>query len=370
MDHTYFGLANIKEWNRRVVNAYWFTILFYILATGLNLIFTSKDKGHFFREAILFPSFQFIIILLLTEIAFRNLKQSFPYILIVSGNLLAAIVILTIYEKVLILMVLLFPLLTSVFYFHKKIVQFASIVCLLTFIPVFYMFQHKNHDAEVSDFITILALLTVGSMMLLKFMNRGFDLIKKVENMIQTQQELQYRNKEMEKMVSTDALTGLNNHRAFHEYMDQLLYWYASEKKQIQMALIDIDNFKLVNDTYGHHVGDQILSSVAAVIRNGLGETDFVGRYGGEEFVVIFRENTMRQCFGKLEAIREGIASLKHPGMEGKSVTVSIGLNEFMPDLGKDSLFIGADQALYEAKKKGKNQTRIASPKAGFQDNR
>ncbi|MBW5445816.1 diguanylate cyclase [Cohnella sp. CFH 77786] len=362
MDYNCACLANLKEWNRRVVSAYWIAMLFYMLATGSNLLYTSEDKEVFFRAAILLPSIKIVIVLLLTEIAYRNLKDSLlPYVLIVSGNLFAAIVILSIYEKTLILIVLLFPLFSSVFYFDKKIVQFASIVSLLTCIPVFYLFQHKNPFTEASDFITILALLAAGSVILLKLMKRGLEMIKKIEIMVQKEQELLYRNKEMETMVTTDALTGLKNHRAFHEYMDRLLFSNSSEKKQIQIALIDIDNFKQVNDTYGHHVGDQILSSVAAAIRKGLGEEDFAGRYGGEEFVVIFRENTMKQCCRKLEAIRESIALLKHEGMDGKAVTVSIGLNEFTPDKGKDFLFIGADRALYEAKKNGKNQTRIAS---------
>ncbi len=124
----------------------------------------------------------------------------------------------------------------------------------------------------------------------------------------------------------------------------------------LQLAILDIDNFKRINDTYGHWVGDIILIRVASIIKETVTPNDFVARYGGEEFAVIFTEKTLDEAYRLVEQIRHKLYVTLHPELDSKAATISIGLQEYMKGKGKEALFKGADASLYAAKRTGKKQ--------------
>jgi diguanylate cyclase (GGDEF)-like protein len=124
----------------------------------------------------------------------------------------------------------------------------------------------------------------------------------------------------------------------------------------LHLAIIDIDNFKKVNDTYGHWAGDIVLKSVSRCIKELLTPNEFVARYGGEEFTVIFTEKTVGEAYQMLDNIRLEIAQTKHPELDHQSVTVSIGLESYVEGEGRENLFKRADHSLYTSKKTGKNK--------------
>jgi diguanylate cyclase (GGDEF)-like protein len=129
----------------------------------------------------------------------------------------------------------------------------------------------------------------------------------------------------------------------------------------LHLAIMDIDNFKSVNDTYGHKAGDVVLRTVANIARSKVSSNDIVARYGGEEFALLFTDKSFQEVYDLLEEIRTSIASTSHEVLQGLPVTVSIGLNKYTPGMGKEALFQGADTALYDAKHSGKNRTALAS---------
>jgi len=164
----------------------------------------------------------------------------------------------------------------------------------------------------------------------------------------------------MERLSKTDALTGLFNHKMFYEYLEQTLRELSAELvSNVHLAMIDIDNFKQINDSFGHATGDLIVRRVAEAIRSNKTSSDFVARYGGEEFAIIFRDKTLQQACKIAENIRLELEKLHHPEIGHQPVTISIGLKQASPEMSKSELFERADELMYSAKRQGKNRTIV-----------
>lgn len=178
-------------------------------------------------------------------------------------------------------------------------------------------------------------------------------------------EELKKKNIELKKMATTDYLTALSNHQSFYTYFDELKHHAVRENFPISLVLIDIDNFKRINDTYGHLSGDQILKELADILKRCIRSQDFAARYGGEEFAVILPYTTLERSVQIAERIRFEISKCPFDiGDEVINVTVSIGTDTFEPDHSYDGLleFINSvDELLYKAKKSGKNQVQYIS---------
>ncbi len=173
---------------------------------------------------------------------------------------------------------------------------------------------------------------------------------------------LQEKNEELRRMATTDYLTALNNHQTFYTYFDELKFHAIRNNYPVSLTLIDIDNFKKINDTYGHLIGDKILKELAELIRASIRSTDFAARYGGEEFALIFPHTDVKNAIAISEKIRKRVEN--HPfeaADETIHVTVSMGTDTFKPDITYASLydFINSvDKLLYKAKHNGKNQVQ------------
>lgn len=158
-----------------------------------------------------------------------------------------------------------------------------------------------------------------------------------------------------------DSLTGLLNHSAIKDQLDGEVTRAKRQNKPLSFAMIDIDNFKRVNDTYGHPAGDQVLKSLSRLLKQRLRASDLIGRYGGEEFAVVLFESDRVMAMKVLDTIRIDFARLRHAS-DGKefSVTFSCGIADVaqFPDTAK--LGIAADRALYQAKHAGRNRVMLA----------
>jgi two-component system cell cycle response regulator len=174
-------------------------------------------------------------------------------------------------------------------------------------------------------------------------------------------QELEKKNSILGNLANIDGLTGIYNHRYFQNALDQELNRAERHSTSISIILIDIDHFKKVNDSYGHQVGDFILSEFSKTIQENIRKYDILARYGGEEFVVILPETNTEDALLVAEKLRVIIeqTGFKDNG-ETYNVTASFGQACSHPttedNLGKNTLISQADQALYEAKAKGRNQ--------------
>lgn len=163
-------------------------------------------------------------------------------------------------------------------------------------------------------------------------------------------------------MAITDVLTGLNNRRYFEQVLPQELERATRYNQEFGLLMIDVDNFKIFNDTYGHPMGDRILSTIAASIEKTLRSVDFAFRYGGEELVVILPETDQKSACKVAERIRQRVARDTKKLMRGtlkEPITVSIGVASYPGDGAEAEMLVAkADDLLYQAKNSGRNCVR------------
>jgi two-component system cell cycle response regulator len=164
-----------------------------------------------------------------------------------------------------------------------------------------------------------------------------------------------------------DALTGLFNRRYVLSRLRQAMDHARADAEPVTIALIDIDHFKRINDTWGHSAGDQVLREVCSRMGRELRAIDLAGRYGGEEFLVVFANSAARDAHEAMERVRRAVSeepvTLTATG-EQVHVTLSAGIAQAGRDDTVDSLIQNADAALYDAKGAGRNQVVSANRKA------
>jgi diguanylate cyclase (GGDEF)-like protein len=175
-------------------------------------------------------------------------------------------------------------------------------------------------------------------------------------------QSFAYRGR-LQREASTDALTGLDNRRAFENGLAREIERARRMDVALTLALIDIDHFKRINDTWGHDAGDRVLHEVAATMRARLRRTDLVARIGGEEFALVMLGTEPPGAAVVLERLRVAIAAVCVPATGGTiSCTVSMGMAEWTSaDTDWHTLYKRADAAMYEAKQGGRNRLRKAA---------
>ena len=169
------------------------------------------------------------------------------------------------------------------------------------------------------------------------------------------------RYRQLRALMLRDSLTGLYNHTSTRERLGQELSRSIRNSQPLAMAMIDIDLFKKVNDTYGHAVGDRVLKALSRLLTRRLRQSDVIGRYGGEEFVLILPNTNQEAAFHLVNELREAFGQVRHT-TEGQSfsVTFSGGLAMFPAYQTPAAISEAADQALYIAKRQGRNQIVLA----------
>src|SRR3954471_3809344 len=164
----------------------------------------------------------------------------------------------------------------------------------------------------------------------------------------------------VQRQAVTDELTGLYNHRRFQEAMEDESERARRFRQDMGLVMLDIDDFKSVNDTYGHQQGDLVLREVARILRESSREIDAPARYGGEELAVVLPGTDLEGAYNLAERVRSGIESLALPLPDGRGtlrVTASLGVASLVHGVGEPrELLARADAALYEAKRSGKNK--------------
>lgn len=188
-------------------------------------------------------------------------------------------------------------------------------------------------------------------------------------------EELRYRLKigqriiELEqrilRLASTDYLTGLLNRRAFMEGLNAEVNRIKRNKENLSLIILDIDHFKKVNDQFGHQAGDLVLQEVARCLSRACRPYDYIGRYGGEEFIICLPEANGAESIQVAERIRQAIAGQKiliPELMQYVSVTASFGIAElsYAQEENLDALINRADSSLYQAKQEGRNRVIIS----------
>jgi diguanylate cyclase (GGDEF)-like protein len=173
----------------------------------------------------------------------------------------------------------------------------------------------------------------------------------------QTTDNLKIALLKLQQLSQLDPLTQILNRRSFFEYIENQFNLAIQNKSLFSLLILDLDHFKQINDNYGHLTGDQILINFTLAIQNYLRSSDYFGRYGGEEFVILLPETDQADALKIAQDICDLIAHLSIPTEKGNlNITVSIGVAVFRPqDTRIEDIFDRADQCLYQAKALGRN---------------
>lgn len=168
------------------------------------------------------------------------------------------------------------------------------------------------------------------------------------------------RARQLADMMTKDSLTGLLQHARVKERLSHELQRSERTGEPLSVVMLDIDHFKKVNDSYGHLIGDQVISSLANLLKQQLRKTDIIGRYGGEEFLLILPDCNQEQAFGLVEQLRQSFASLPFSfDYQNFHCTFSAGISQAKAADETNQLIDQADKALYCSKHAGRNQTQF-----------
>ncbi|MFJ2692449.1 GGDEF domain-containing protein [Pseudomonas sp. NPDC087336] len=185
-------------------------------------------------------------------------------------------------------------------------------------------------------------------------------LAERVAHMEQEAQGFREHLEEQRQKALIDPLTGLPNRAAWSERLEYEIGQWQQHGNTLMLAMLDLDHFKRINDNYGHLAGDKVLKIIASVLRKRLRTTDFIARFGGEEFVLLMPSTVPANGMKFLETLRAAIEACPfHFRGEPVTVTLSIGLAAFRPGEHWDVVLKRADQALYRAKNAGRNRVEL-----------
>lgn len=170
--------------------------------------------------------------------------------------------------------------------------------------------------------------------------------------------EVDQKNRELQHLYVTDQLTGVFNRYKLDEVLITELDRVQRYAHSLGIILLDVDHFKHVNDTYGHQVGDQVLSSMAKILQQHVRKTDTVGRWGGEEFLIVCPETDLGGLMELAEKIRSRIEAFSFPTVGTKTASLGIAIHQEGDTI--DHMILKADTALYQAKEKGRNRVEVS----------
>jgi diguanylate cyclase (GGDEF)-like protein/PAS domain S-box-containing protein len=165
--------------------------------------------------------------------------------------------------------------------------------------------------------------------------------------------------KELEKLAATDMLTQVYNRTKFDEIMKREMARATRFDEKLSFIIFDIDNFKRINDRYGHLAGDGVLKDTADFVKGHIRKIDYIVRWGGEEFVIITPEIGLKSARTLAERIRKSVEAYKFKNVDG--VTLSFGVTEFKKGDSVDRVVKRADDAMYRAKSKGRNRVETSA---------
>lgn len=217
---------------------------------------------------------------------------------------------------------------------------------------------------KVTDYTLLwLTLLVLGTVLIVSlYWNRHLAQANRriretLNELHDAQIQLQDQNRMFKRQSITDALTGIYNRLKLDEDLAYAIKRSKRTQREFSIILLDIDNFKRVNDRFGHLVGDELLKGFAALLTGAIRQSDIVGRWGGEEFLVICPDTDRHGCEILAEQLRQRIAA--HKFLEKGELNASLGATVHQPDESADTLIARVDKALYRAKEQGRNRVEM-----------
>ncbi len=351
---------DFQKWNRVILNTVWGIVALSSVAEVLGLVYDhvlgTRVVSGMIMDRMIIPTTWLVLIMLATEAVVRWSKKFADYCIMLMATLIPTVLIIYFPHIVTVHNILFLSILIAAFYYERWKVYLSCLINMIVFL-VLYTFNDDLHaHLNGHDMIVSLFIFLTCTILSLGIMSRGTRLLNQLKLTMEEQQKLMIRNVTMDRMTKIDALTELYNHKTFHEYLERLIDESERTGLRLHLAMLDIDNFKKINDSFGHQVGDIVLSLLADGLRIWVSPNDFVSRYGGEEFAIIFVDQSPEEVLACTERIRAQVSEMDISEMGGQAVTISIGLQTYIQGTNKEELFRKADACLYEAKRTGKNK--------------
>ena len=335
-------------------------IVIYLIDSNIRTLFLPNLLYQF--RFIYIPSFLNLVVILITYYNIHSKKLSDRMKNICSCILIFFLcantqVIHYVYGPLLMLPVI--SIFVSVIFGNRKLTRGITIASLCSLSLAAYMSAielRKDDPQLLSDIglaFLVIIVAHIGASLMISYVNEQF------ENIATSNK----REKTLIAELHLDPLMGIFNRIALNEKIKECLSLPYNEADGCHLLLLDIDNFKLVNDTYGHLNGDDVLIRLSDTIRQYTSRNINAYRYGGEEIVLILQHCTLDYAYNVSDSLRMAFSSLEFDFNSRQSITFSGGIATLLPDMSIDDWIQAADDALYRAKHLGKNRIMIAEKK-------
>lgn len=333
-----------------------FGIVYSIVKNG-----TLAGLSHYFIFCVIIPAGAdaVIIAIALALISMKKIPAKFKNYVLLESLIWVATVLSSVHgHYVLVFSLFVIPIFLTSIFFEYRFLIFTFINCVIGLAVSTILVIYVTGDPLIygDKFYLVTNVVLVSLSLIL------FSLIAVVISMVHRKREMvlsqvQTENAKLSKENRVDGLTGLQNHTSFYTVLENKLAKSRHNKTGFALAMLDIDDFKDVNDTYGHAAGDEILKFVSETLVNTIAKNGVVFRYGGDEFAIIFHNPLPDANVELLEQIRMTVEMNDTMLMNGNGITLSIGYyNVKEAIMSSEEIFYRADQALYQAKYNGKNQ--------------
>ncbi|MCB8815011.1 GGDEF domain-containing protein [Desulfosporosinus shakirovi] len=353
-------MINIHDFRSRVIYE------FYLGLQVMSIFFLILFNKYLFQNEFIFAlifiiayaSFVLIKVAQFVKKVYINGKEDFkPFIwsVFIDGIFLCSFLYFSRnYFYILSHLFYVYLVLISMISNHKLSMVYSSYTAICY---IFLVIIHEHMALATLDVIVHISLFYLLGHIMSTIVNE----INKLESrMCYMYNDLEHKNNLLSEMVSKDFLTNLNNHKTFYIYYKDIILRSCESKSAFGLAILDIDDFKKINDTYGHLAGDKILQEISFLIQANIRKNDVVARYGGEEFAILFPDTSAKDSADICERIRNIIEThVISVDNQSISVTISGGVAGGIctdPYYRNNNLFDSADQLLYKAKSEGKNQ--------------
>jgi diguanylate cyclase len=364
-------VADLKKWNRKVLNIYWLVALI-IIITEIAIYFAVVHPWNgtnidYMKVNVLRPTYMNAILLSTVEAIYFIIKDKFAekvkYLIIIASTLIVCILVYVHYPVAVIFVLFSFPIFISVFYNSRKLTIFTAAINLAAYLIFVYVFlptkPSTGYRHNLMDILTTVAIMFSAMILVFAFLGRLKEIMESLKSIYENEQKLTIENFIMEFNSKIEPATGLYNHKTFYEYLSALTKQSDDFGFPLSLAVIDIDNFKGINDKYGHSTGDEVIRALSEVIKSSTKSDEFAARYGGEEFAIIFADKNKEETYNICESIRNIFNNTCILEIPNETFSISIGVSEHKKYMSKETLFTWADKALYRAKIEGKNRTII-----------
>jgi len=273
------------QWANKLWVAYGCIVGVHFLAQLFSYWFLPYDAHpiEFYIHTLAIPTLQMAAVIFVAQAINQADSRYAFFTLFLAGTFVAVTLIRLNTDIRIISAVFLLPILASALFFRIWLTWFSAALQLLAFVGLYYGSASYRSMLTPFDIIAILCFIVFCAFLMTILMMRGRELYEQLRETLAVKEQLLAQNAAIHQRSKIDALTGLYNQATFHEYFEVAMEYGADPRgaTAFHLAIVDIDDFKSINDTYGHRVGDLVLQRIAAVVREQLPTRDIAARYGG-----------------------------------------------------------------------------------------